>query len=268
MNQQVAAVLLLAAALITWTPADTLVRRRLRRIGIGSDRPRRRSRQSPAARARAAPATGGTAGTVGSAGSLGAGSPVRRRVLAAVAGVAAGLLVGGALGLVVAAVGAVVGERFLRRSTVDTGSTRRVRDLPGACDLLAVCLSAGMPLTGALAAVSAALPGPLGSDLARVAALGRLGADAHRAWDEVADEVRPLARVLVRAAGSGASAAPALTALAADCRALTRADTEAAVRRAGIWVLLPLGLCFLPAFVCLGVVPLVLGLAGDVLGQG
>jgi hypothetical protein len=33
-----------------------------------------------------------------------------------------------------------------------------------------------------------------------------------------------------------------------------------------VWVLAPLGLCFLPAFVCLGVVPLVLGIAGDVFG--
>jgi pilus assembly protein TadC len=38
------------------------------------------------------------------------------------------------------------------------------------------------------------------------------------------------------------------------------------VQRAGVRVLAPLGLCFLPAFVCLGVVPLVIGIAGDVLG--
>ena len=36
--------------------------------------------------------------------------------------------------------------------------------------------------------------------------------------------------------------------------------------KAGVWVLAPLGVCFLPAFVCLGVVPLVLGIAGNVLG--
>ncbi|WP_324278641.1 hypothetical protein [Blastococcus brunescens] len=65
---------------------------------------------------------------------------------------------------------------------------------------------------------------------------------------------------------SGAAAAPALRALAADGRSAARSATEAAVRRAGVWVLAPLGLCFLPAFVCLGVVPLVLGLAGDLLG--
>jgi hypothetical protein len=30
----------------------------------------------------------------------------------------------------------------------------------------------------------------------------------------------------------------------------------------------PLGLCFLPAFVCLGIVPVIAGLAGRVLGGG
>jgi pilus assembly protein TadC len=57
---------------------------------------------------------------------------------------------------------------------------------------------------------------------------------------------------------------PGLRSLAADARAAARVDTEAAVRRAGVWVLAPLGACFLPAFVCLGVIPLVLGIAGDV----
>jgi hypothetical protein len=59
---------------------------------------------------------------------------------------------------------------------------------------------------------------------------------------------------------------PALRSLAADGRSAARAQTDAAVRRAGVWVLAPLGLCFLPAFLCLGVVPLVLGIAGDVFG--
>jgi tight adherence protein B len=32
------------------------------------------------------------------------------------------------------------------------------------------------------------------------------------------------------------------------------------VRRASVWLVVPLGLCFLPAFVLLAVVPLVIGL--------
>jgi hypothetical protein len=31
---------------------------------------------------------------------------------------------------------------------------------------------------------------------------------------------------------------------------------------------LPLGLCFLPAFILLGIVPVVAGLAGDIFGSG
>jgi pilus assembly protein TadC len=59
---------------------------------------------------------------------------------------------------------------------------------------------------------------------------------------------------------------PALRSRAADSRSAACAAAEAAARRAGVWVLAPLGACFLPAFLCLGVVPLVLGIAGDVFG--
>jgi hypothetical protein len=59
---------------------------------------------------------------------------------------------------------------------------------------------------------------------------------------------------------------PALRGLAAEARTSSRARTEAALQRAGVWVLAPLGACFLPAFLCLGVVPLVLGIARGVFG--
>ena len=42
----------------------------------------------------------------------------------------------------------------------------------------------------------------------------------------------------------------------------------AAAERAAVLIAGPLGLCFLPAFVCLGIVPVVAGLAGDVLQSG
>jgi pilus assembly protein TadC len=79
-------------------------------------------------------------------------------------------------------------------------------------------------------------------------------------------ELAALGRVLVRAGESGSSVVLALQALASDSRATARAAAEAGVQRAGVWVLAPLGACFLPAFLCLGVVPLVLGIAGDVFG--
>ena len=42
----------------------------------------------------------------------------------------------------------------------------------------------------------------------------------------------------------------------------------AAAERASVLIAGPLGLCFLPAFVCLGVVPVVAGLAGAVFTAG
>jgi pilus assembly protein TadC len=160
-------------------------------------------------------------------------------------------------------------ERVLRARAPDVEAENRVllvRDLPAACDLLGVCLAAGLPVEAALEAVGGAVGGPLGAHLRSVAALFRLGADPRRAWVEAPPELAGLGRVLVRAGESGAAVAGSLRTLAAESRAAARAATQAAVQRAGVWVLAPLGACFLPAFVCLGVAPLVLGIAGDVFG--
>lgn len=190
-------------------------------------------------------------------------------MLAGSLGLAAALLIGGVLGCAAGLLVAAGVERLLRGHFPDPGRGLRagmIRELPGACDLLAVCLSAGMPVGSALTAVGAVVPAPLGPQLTGIAGLYRLGAEPRRAWDDAPEPLAGLGRVLVRAGESGAAVAPGLRSLAADCRAEVRAATEAAVRRAGVWILAPLGLCFLPAFVCLGVVPLVLGIAADVFG--
>lgn len=177
------------------------------------------------------------------------------------------LLLGGTWGPLLGAASAVAVERLLRRGAPAAGDHGHLTPvLPLACDLLAVCLEAGIPPGAAVAAVADASPEPLGEVLSRVAALYRLGAEPSRAWAGVPVLLDDLARAFVRAGGSGSSVVPALRALAADVRASSRARTDAAVRRAAVWVLAPLGACFLPAFLCLGVVPLVLGIARDVFG--
>ncbi|MGY1639606.1 type II secretion system F family protein [Geodermatophilus sp. SYSU D00703] len=235
-------VLLLAAALVVWSPGRSVVAARARSLAAPSP-----------AEASGAPAPPG---------------PRRRWFLAGAAGLAGGLLVGGVLGLCTAVLVGVVGERLLRRRDGGVGSQAPPlsADLPVACDLLAVCLSAGLPVGRALAAVAGALPAPLGPELATVAGLYRLGAPPRRAWDAVPPELAGLGRVLVRAGESGSAVVLSLQTLAGDTRAEERGRRDAAVRRAGVWVLAPLGACFLPAFLCLGVVPLVLGIAADVFG--
>lgn len=244
-----AGALLGAAALLCW-PTRTSVTRRARWLA-----------GQPAA---------GPAGRNGPATTSRPGPPdLRRRWLqAGAAGLAAGLLVGGGAGAVVAVLVAVGGERLLRRARKEgmPAGAGAEADLPVACDLLAVCLEAGLPVGGALAAVATALPGPLGGELVTVAGLYRLGAAPRRAWADVSSGLAALGRTLVRAGESGSTVVPALRSLAADARAAERSRADAAVRRAGVWVLAPLGACFLPAFLCLGVVPLVLGIAADVFG--
>jgi pilus assembly protein TadC len=231
---------LLALALLAWSPRPSPASLRL---------PELRRPSGPSSRPRA-PALSSTA---------------RRRAWAATGGLAAGLVVGGTAGVVAGIVVAVAVERVLARQPTDETAVRtaRVRDLPAACDLLAVALAAGLPVGEAVAAVGAAVSSPVGADLQQVASLYRLGAEPRQVWAEVPPELAGVGRVLVRAGESGSSVGPALRALAADGRADARAATETAVRRAGVWVLAPLGLCFLPAFLCLGVVPLVLGIAGQ-----
>jgi pilus assembly protein TadC len=188
---------------------------------------------------------------------------MRAGIGAAGTGAVVALLVGGAIG---AALGFVVAGAsgwllHWRAGRTDALGPSRRAELPIAADLLAVCLLAGLPVGAALGAVAEAVTGSLAAELRCVANLHRLGAEPRRAWADVAPELTGLARVLVRAGESGSNVVPALRALAADIRAELRADAEARVRRAGVWVLAPLGLCFLPAFLCLGVVPLVLGIA-------
>jgi pilus assembly protein TadC len=104
--------------------------------------------------------------------------------------------------------------------------------------------------------------------LRQVAGMLRLGAEPSQAWQALAAEpaLKPLVATAIRSATSGIRMAANLSELANELRAEARAIRLARAQRAGVWVIVPLGLCFLPAFVCLGVVPIVIGIASTVSG--
>ncbi|MEJ2886462.1 type II secretion system F family protein [Actinomycetospora aeridis] len=141
--------------------------------------------------------------------------------------------------------------------------------LAGAWDQLAACLRAGLSLDRAARAVVPALPPDAGEALGRVADLVALGSDPSAAWAPALEcpETARLARAARRSARSGAAVADVVEAVAADLRAEAADAVEARAERAGVLVTGPLGLCFLPAFLALGIVPVVVGLAGPLLEQ-
>ncbi|MEV0772623.1 type II secretion system F family protein [Nocardia salmonicida] len=146
-----------------------------------------------------------------------------------------------------------------------------------AFDLLAACLRAGLPMAAAARASAPTAPPVLRAALLRAADLLALGADPATAWERAAtdaagsvgaDDVESLARMARRSARSGASLATAVGELATQRREAVEDAAVARAERAGVLIGGPLGLCFLPAFVCLGIVPVVIGLADSVLGDG
>ncbi|GLH98332.1 type II secretion system F family protein [Phytohabitans aurantiacus] len=189
---------------------------------------------------------------------------------AVLGGIVVTIFIGGWVGVAAGCVTVAVLVRLLHRlepAAVRIRRLREVADLPLAADLMAAGLRAGAPVDRAVAAVSEAIGGPLGERLAMVSRSLRLGAEPAEAWahlSTVAGADR-LVGAAVRAAASGAALAGALTRLADDLRADRAVATEEAARRAGVLIVLPLGLCFLPAFILAGLVPVIVAVLGDVL---
>jgi pilus assembly protein TadC len=199
------------------------------------------------------------------------GPSARARALAcAVAGGAAWLLVGGPAGLAVGATVAAVGPRLLGRLPADGEEQEVAAALPLALELLAACLAGGAVPADAVRAVAAAVPGACGARLARVAAALTVGSVPSEAWRALGDDRGPAgaaARALARAAEGGAPVAAAVLRVAEQARHEQAGRAERAARRAGVLAVGPLGLCFLPAFLLIGVVPAVVGLAAPLLAS-
>ena len=194
----------------------------------------------------------------------------RQKLLAALGGLAIAVLVGGWPGLVAGVVVAALLARYLGR--LEPAGRRREReaatvDLPYAADLLAAALRAGLPTDRAVREVADALGGPVGARLGRVAGSLSLGLTPVPAWQPLHDlpAGTRLAAAVARSADSGAALANAFARVADDLRSARLTEAETAAQRAGVLLVLPLGLCFLPAFVVAGIVPVIVAVLGDVL---
>jgi len=167
---------------------------------------------------------------------------------------------------------------FLRQSGLEAGhgnangeqgSQRRAEQVPGLRDsammleLIAAMLHSGASIGHALELVAAAATPEYGRALRPVVGAMAIGADWETAWrssDVRSPEILALRDALGFAALTGAPSSSILYAQAARMR---RERFRAAEKRAaslGVKLVVPLGLCSLPAFICLGVVPVLLAL--------
>ncbi|MFG2983247.1 type II secretion system F family protein [Streptomyces sp. NPDC048258] len=179
------------------------------------------------------------------------------------------VLIGGVAGVAVGAVAALGTRRWQSRARPAAGVDLREaeRQLPFAADLLAACLAAGAGPVEAAEVVGESLRGPVGERLARAGAELRLGGEPGAAWGRLAEipGARALAECLERAARTGAPAAEPVSRLASALREDRTRQAGARAQRAAVLVTAPVGLCFLPAFLAIGVAPVVIGMASGLL---
>jgi pilus assembly protein TadC len=163
----------------------------------------------------------------------------------------------------------MIGHGVTRWAQRSAGTGVEPLALAGAWELLAACLRAGMPVPVAVRAVAEGLDAPAGPALRRTAELLALGADPTQAWQPALEctATARLAKAARRSGRSGTALAESLTRLAAEVRAGAREQSEARAQRAGVLIAAPLGLCFLPAFLAIGVVPVLIGLAAGLMRQ-
>ena len=173
---------------------------------------------------------------------------------------------GSALGLL--GVGLMVaGHRVTARMVAAATAGESRVDEALVLDLASAALACGASLPGALQALGEALEE---DELAVVGRALLLGADWDEAWEAPDDEAWRQRRTRLEGClrpgwEDGASPAALLAGTAASLRAGRRAADEEAAERLAVRLVLPLGLCHLPAFVVLGIAPVVASVGLDLL---
>lgn len=142
------------------------------------------------------------------------------------------------------------------RSSLPSPPMSPVEALAFDLDLVSICLQTGLPTERALSLAAAAGGNRTGLDrLARSLALGEV--------DDSQDELAAVGRLVLFSRSTGVALAPLLRGLAGDLRRSEHRRRQVAAARLGVELVVPLGVCILPAFLLLGVVPVVLSLIDD-----
>ncbi|QWW19721.1 type II secretion system F family protein [Schaalia sp. 19OD2882] len=155
-----------------------------------------------------------------------------------------------------------VSQFLLRRAAAVSGEPGIDRAL--LCDLAAAGLEAGASVPSVLEALGGAAQV---DNLARAGRQVRLGASWAQAWQGVHPGAADLGRALEAAWADGISPVSLLGRTAAQVRARRAAEARVEAERLGVRLVLPLGVFLLPAFVLLGVAPVLAHLGADTLSS-
>lgn len=126
-------------------------------------------------------------------------------------------------------------------------------------ELVAICLRAGLPVERSLE-----LAGAANSDRS---GLGRLGRSLELgSVEDTPQRLEEVASLIEFSRSTGVALAPLLLGMAADTRRAERRRRQMAAAKLGVHLVIPLGVCVLPAVILMGVVPVVITLVGDMAG--
>ncbi len=176
-------------------------------------------------------------------------------------------MLGPTWGVVVGAALMPLAHRTVGR--LESSATRRHQarlraDLPMALDLVVAALVVGRPPVMAFTLAAEATADPLGAELALVAGRLAIVADPVSVWQSIADDpaLGPVGRAFRRAEASGMPVAEIVRGVADEVRRDRMARLRERSQRVGVHTAAPLGLCFLPAFFLVGIVPTVIAAFG------
>ncbi|BCW46842.1 type II secretion system F family protein [Arthrobacter sp. StoSoilB5] len=138
-----------------------------------------------------------------------------------------------------------------------------LRDTAMMLELVASMLDAGAGIGRALELISYSSTPKISQDLRPVVAALAMGADWDTAWRTPTQHEPEVARLKDALAFAALTGAPSASILYAQAARERREQFRAAEKRAaalGVKLVVPLGLCSLPAFICLGIVPVLIAM--------
>lgn len=154
--------------------------------------------------------------------------------------------------------GAGTGSGPLRPATEPAHQRPTTADVPLLLELAATLLDSGLPVDGVLATLGREVAPCRG--LQPVVRCLDLGVSWQRAWQTAPVELRGIGEALAFAHLTGAATAGLLRSAADQALRAEARRTEKEAAELGVKMVIPLGACALPAFICLGIVPMVMAL--------